>query len=692
MSAVSGGRPVGDLWQRRFRRLARPRLLTRVAFFLALVGLLPLAIAYFGLVHVNTDALYDQVQRTHIVAAETAAARVAAFLDVRQALAAGVAANPALADPRSPAAQELLGQDLAAWSDLGVLGIAVVDAHGGEAVRAQLKDPAARARVAAALALHGEVQGDAAVLAVPGPPPPLLRLRAPLPEGGGAVLLVADGAPLFEILSPVELGEAADLLLARRDGSVVVGSTPSLAAFPPRMVETALAGRVQGAGRFPDRQGGEVLGAYAPVAGAEWVVLSRQPSRVAEAVGWRMRRQAALAGGAALLLVLLVSALAWASLVRPLREMASAQRRLAGAGGGGGGTGDEIADLKDAFDALAKSLQDRRSLDNVFLGRYQVVEYLGMGAMGTVFRGWDPKLQRPVALKTVRLGVALDPEVRRDLLSTLLHEAVTVARVNHGNVVSIYDVEDAPEGAFIAMEYVQGVSLERLLWRRGRLDAGEVIPLGAAMARGLAVAHERGILHRDIKPANILLGIDGGIKVTDFGIADLVTAAAPRAGSGAMTDAIFGTPGYVPPESLQGRGSSRSGDLFALGVVLYQCLAGMAPFAGRSVADILKATVFGDYRPLRRIVPDLPPALDSLIRHLLERDPARRPADAGAVAAELERMAVEGHLHWRLEITPAEEGESPLTALEEERRMAAQWVPTSHLLLTPPPTARTVRP
>jgi HAMP domain-containing protein len=697
MSGARGlrARTWAESWSGWLRWLARPRLLTRVAFLLALVGLLPLAIAYFGLIHVNTDALYDQVQRTHIVVAETAASRVAAFLSIRQALAAGAAGNPALADPRSPAAEELLGQDLAAWSGLGVLAIAVVDDRGHESVRAQLKDPEARAKVAVALAALAAVPGtDLPVVALRGPattpggkPGLLLRFRVAL-ESGGAVLLVCDGSSLAEVINPVALGESADLLLARRDGSIVLGSVQSLAAFPPLMVPAALGGQVQGAGRFPGRRGAEVIGAYAPVSGVDWVVLSQQPSRVAEAVAWRVRRQTALAGGAALVLVLLVSALAWSSIVRPLREVAKAQRRLAGVGGGNSPakSGDEIEDLKLAFDALSRNLQDRRALDNVFLGRYQVVEYLGMGAMGTVFRGWDPKLQRPVALKTVRLGVDLGPEARRDLLSTLLHEAVTVARVNHGNVVSIYDVEDAPEGAFIAMEYVQGVSLERLLWRRGRLESAEVIPLGAGIARGLAVAHDRGIMHRDVKPANILLGIDGSIKVTDFGIADLFTSVA------APADSIFGTPGYVPPESLEGRGTSRSGDLFALGVVLYQCLSGMAPFAGRNVAETLKATLFGDYRPLRRLVPEVPAELDSLIRHLLERDPARRPADAAAVAAELERMALEGHLRWRLEITPAEEGESPLTALEEERRIAAQWIPTSRLLVTTPrvpaPTAQ----
>jgi eukaryotic-like serine/threonine-protein kinase len=168
--------------------------------------------------------------------------------------------------------------------------------------------------------------------------------------------------------------------------------------------------------------------------------------------------------------------------------------------------------------------------------------------------------------------------------------------------------------------------------------------------------------------------LDGAIKVTDFGIADLLAAAAPP------PDSIFGTPGYVPPESLEGKGYGRAGDLFALGVVLYQCLAGVAPFAGRSVADILKATLFGGYRPLPRVMPDLPPALASLVHHLLERDPARRPQDAAAVAAELDRMATEGHLCWRLELTPAEEGEGPLSVLEEERRVAAQWIATSRLV------------
>ena len=162
--------------------------------------------------------------------------------------------------------------------------------------------------------------------------------------------------------------------------------------------------------------------------------------------------------------------------------------------------------------------------------------------MGAVFRGLDPRLRRPVALKTLRLGGGdLLPDKRRQRIEQLVQEAVTGARFSHPNVVAVYDVEESPEGAFIAMELVDGASLERVLLRRGRLSPREVIPLGAGIARGLAAAHQRDIVHRDIKPANVMLGHDGSIKVTDFGIADLVAAATRAEGL------VFGTPGYLPP-------------------------------------------------------------------------------------------------------------------------------------------------
>ncbi|MFL6193333.1 MAG: serine/threonine protein kinase [Thermoanaerobaculia bacterium] len=645
----------------------RLSLLARVALALAAVGLLPLAISVFGLTGVNRDALFDQVLNTHALAARTTASRVESFLETRQALARGLAGSRAMADPLSPEAQELLAASLQGWSGLGVEAVAVVNAEGGEVLRAQLKGEAARLHAVEALRLAP----GRAVTAVPGERPPVLRLEAPLPGGAGFVVLICEGKALEELARPEELGGQAELALADRAGRVLVGDTHSLAAFPPAMVRAALAGRLAGSGRYRAAGGGEeVLGAYAPVPAADWAVLSRQPARMAEAVAVRLRRQSAYAAGAALLLIALLLAAAWAFVVRPIRGLAREQRELARLEPAPAGR-DEIEDLRRSFEALRQGMAERRALDDVFLGRYQVIELLATGGMGAVFRGHDPRLQRPVALKTLRLGADLTADRRRERVDQLVREAVTTARFSHPNVVAVYDVAEAPEGAFIAMELVDGVSLERLLLQRGRLTVDEVIPLGAGIARGLAAAHARDIVHRDVKPANVMLGRDGSIKVTDFGIADLVAAAGRNDGL------VFGTPGYLPPEALRGEGHSRAGDLFALGVILYECLTGSKPFGGTEVSDIVQTTLFGVVRPAgSRVAGGVPHELDSLILHLLERDNQRRPSNAAAVADELDRLAAERNLRWKL----AETGGAG-TRESQEFTIQAQWVQTTRMVV-----------
>jgi hypothetical protein len=645
-------------------KLPRLRLLTRVALALGAVGLLPLAISYFGLAGVNRAALFDQTLNTHALAARTAADRVEAFLDTRLSLARGMAANRALADPRSLAAQELLAGSLQAWADLDIQAVAVVNAQGEEVVRAQLKG--APPEVAAALRLTAA----GPVTAIPGTGAPAIRISAPLPGGVGTVVLVSGGSGLAGLAHPEELGGEADLAVADRAGRVVVGDARSLSPFPQGLINAALAGRVAGAGRFRGRGGEEVLGAYAPVATAGWAVLSSQPARVAEAVAARLRWQSVQAFGAALLLIALLLALAWAAVVRPIRDLAREQRELAKVGPVAAGR-DEIDDLRKSFEALRRGLAERRALDDVFLGRYQVVELLATGGMGAVFRGLDPRLQRPVALKTLRLGGDLPPEKRRQRVEQLVREAVTGARFSHPNVVAVYDVEESAEGAYIAMELVEGISLERLLLQRGRLRPAEVIPLGAAIARGLAAAHGRDVVHRDVKPANVMLGRDGSIKVTDFGIADLIAASIRADGL------VFGTPGYLPPEALRGAGHNRAGDLFALGVVLYECLAGVKPFGGGlDVSDIVQATLFGSIRPLApRVEEPLPRELESIVLQLLERDNFLRPANAAAVADELDRLAASLGLRWRLE----ERGVRPAAVEFPELTVEAQWVETAQL-------------
>ena len=266
--------------------------------------------------------------------------------------------------------------------------------------------------------------------------------------------------------------------------------------------------------------------------------------------------------------------------MRPIARLAAAQSRLAGHSLAREG-GLSIGSLEESFAALERSLRDRRAVDAISLGRYQVRDVIGSGAMGTVFSGYDPKLERPVALKIVRASGSEAKD--RQQIQRLLKEAVTVARFSHPHIVAVHDVQDAAGGAFVAMELIEGCSLESLVDGRGSLPPDLVAPLGAAVASALAAAHQRGLVHRDVKPPNVLLGRDGAIKVTDFGIAALVSAGANQ------VDLIFGTPGSCRRK--RSRRVDRRGDLFALGATRYFALTGELPFEGESLQDILRATV-----------------------------------------------------------------------------------------------------
>jgi len=219
--------------------------------------------------------------------------------------------------------------------------------------------------------------------------------------------------------------------------------------------------------------------------------------------------------------------------------------------------------------------------------------------MGTVFRGWDPRLERAVALKTIRFDVAMVESRRQELLERLRHEAVTVAQFNHPNIVAVYDMGNTGSSAFIAMELVEGISLARYLVQSGRPSPDQFVPLAAGMARGLAAAHARGVIHRDVKPNNVLLGRDGGIKMSDFGVAAVISRA------GADANRLYGTPGYVPPEALREEPYTQAGDLFGLGATLYQTLAGRQPASHRRnrAPSILAGSVEHEYPAPRQPEP-----------------------------------------------------------------------------------------
>jgi serine/threonine-protein kinase len=600
-----------------------------MALALVAVSLAPLAVLPY-LLALNRDGMTDQVLRTHALAARTTAERVGTFLDSIRGPADTLAANPQVQQaPRSDAARGLFSGVLEAHDTL--VAIAVSSPEGAEVIRVQKKSHAESAASALALPHAGSasVSRDGAGL--------WLRLEVPLPEGRGTLVVVADGRSLETLARPEELGEDAVVAVASgRELIASSGAGVTIGAFPAALVAAGASGALSGAGRYPGAAG-EVLGAYAPVPHGSWYVLSRQPALAAEQVAVRMQRQSWLAVGIALALTGLLSLAAYRSVVAPIRSLAEAQGRLA-RGAGAARPRDEIEALKATFALLERQSVDRSALGDVFLGRYQVLDVVGTGGMGTVFKGWDPRLQRLVALKTVRLSEAAG-RGRHEGMETLLREAVMVARLSHPNIVAVHDVEDHPEAAFIAMEFVPGTSLAHLI-DAGPVAAGQAVPIVAAVARGLQAAHARRLVHRDVKPANVLLGRDGAIKVTDFGVADLVSSVVTDA------DLVFGTPGYLPPEAIAGRGHDALGDLFALGVVLYEAIVGSPPFASDNVDELLRLTLEAVVPPLATRAPGVPLALGELVSQLLEKEPSRRPQGAGLVAQRLEEIAKQHAWKW----------------------------------------------
>ncbi len=644
----------------RLRRL-RLGLLAQIGLALALVGTVPLAIAAVQLADVNREALVEQLLRTHTVSARTAADAIDGFLAARRSLAGALRLSPELAaDPTSEGGQARLRDSLASWSAAGVVAAALYDSSDRLIVKVQQKGYGALAdellgSVEASpsglrtVDLHPWIRIQVALgpeMAEANPP----RADSPSPAaprpsaGSGTLRLAVDAAPLLRSLAPDELGDQAQLLLLDRGGKTLLGPVEAVAALPSALLESALSARLSGSGRFRDRAGHEIVGAWSAADSGRWIVVSTQPAAIAEAAALRMRQRTVLVVALALALAAAISIFAYRALVRPLRALLAAQRRVAGLSGEPA-RGSEVAQLKTTMEALERNARDRSALDEVFLGRYQVVEILGSGGMGTVFRGWDPRLQRAVALKTIHLERRETDAKEKQAASRLVTEAVAAAQIVHPNVVAIYDTEEIGAMAYVAMEYVHGTGLDRYLEERGKLSWREVLPLGRAICEGLAAAHAHDLVHRDIKPGNILLGQDGSIKIADFGLALFLSQ------RGEPGETVVGTPGFLAPEALRGRPVTAWSDLFAVGVLLCRSLTGHYPFAGRNLRAIVASTLNDPTPPLDSFDERIPRPLVDLVRALLEKSPERRLGPASEVATRLAELCRRHGLSWRLDFT-----------------------------------------
>jgi eukaryotic-like serine/threonine-protein kinase len=252
-------------------------------------------------------------------------------------------------------------------------------------------------------------------------------------------------------------------------------------------------------------------------------------------------------------------------------------------------------------------------------GRYELERPLGHGAFAVVDLARDVELDRLVALKRLAENLSRDGDLR----ARFLREARLAARLAHPNVVRVYDVGEDGGQPFIAMEYVDGETLADLVARRGALPPDEVAALGIQIARGLAAAHEAGLVHRDVKPQNLLLRSDGVLKLGDFGVAFGLEGTRLT-----MAGTVLGTAAYLAPEQARGEEVTAAADIYGAGAVLYELLAGRPPRTPSSLAELGSRT---EILP----PPDAPRPLADIVRRCLRHDPERRPASAAALAREL---------------------------------------------------------
>jgi serine/threonine-protein kinase len=270
------------------------------------------------------------------------------------------------------------------------------------------------------------------------------------------------------------------------------------------------------------------------------------------------------------------------------------------------------------------------------IGRYEIIEKLGEGAMGTVYRALDPLIERTVAIKTIPLNL---PEEEKKLFEDrFLREAKSAGRLSHPNIVTIYDVGETNECAYIAMEYLDGMSLREIIRQHGPLPIELALDTALQMAHALAFAHDHGIVHRDVKPPNVIVtGKRATVKLTDFGIAHLMSNSETRAGM------LMGSPRYMSPEQVQGQTVDGRSDIFSLGIVLHEMLTGQPPFGGDELHGILFRIVNEPVPPASRLRPDIPAGLDDILSKCLAKRPQDRYPNAHELSRDLDSLLQQFH-------------------------------------------------
>ena len=266
------------------------------------------------------------------------------------------------------------------------------------------------------------------------------------------------------------------------------------------------------------------------------------------------------------------------------------------------------------------------------IGRYKIVRELGRGAMGVVYHAIDPNIGRPVAIKTIQLGAVRNADEQQRLRERLFREARSAGILSHPGIVTIYDVEQQDDLAYIAMEYVDGPTLDHLLSGPQPLAPEQMFSILAQTGTALDYAHQKGIVHRDIKPANIMIAADGTAKIADFGIAKITASE-----QFTMTGSIVGTPHYMSPEQVQGQAVDGRSDQFSLAVIAYEMLTGEKPYTGEHLTTVVYKIVAEEPASPHRLNSTLSAAIENVLRQGLAKKPEQRFRNCSEFVDALEK-------------------------------------------------------
>lgn len=286
-------------------------------------------------------------------------------------------------------------------------------------------------------------------------------------------------------------------------------------------------------------------------------------------------------------------------------------------------------------------------------GRYQIIKELGKGSMGVVYQAHDPNLDIQVALKVLRP----DRVVSEAFVKRFLAEAKALGRLDHPNIVRVYNVDEAEGTVYIAMEFIEGESLTDVMQGK-KFSPEEIAKIGATVADALDYAHQKGIVHRDVKPSNILIRPDGRLKITDFGIARIED---PTGHQQTQAGEILGTPAYMSPEQVESHPVDGRSDLFSLGIILYELSTGARPFKGESLAGIFNSIIKETPGQIPELNPAIPRELSQVIMKCLQKSPAERFATGRALASALKDCVAKKEAVTA--VTPAAESRTKTTVI-----------------------------